>query len=233
MGEEPPEGRDPTRAPAVQRMSPRGWGRENKSTRERRRKRRRRVEARVQEKLRQLEERLIRSVGKMRKPQKQRTPSSKRRMKRQSDASSDSDAVRGGGGDGSSGGHRRLDGHGRVYRSAERSPCGRSRTASTSTSSGAEKRREEEREKEREKERRPGHKGGASRKYRWVRARVLARGCETSFGTRERVQDARFGRRGRDDGIGRRAPSLALLRHRRPLRTPFASSSRRREHFRR
>ena len=83
----------PTRAPAVQRMSPRGWGRENKSNAgeddanvvaE--------VEARVQEKLRQLEERLIRSVGKMRKPQKQRTPSSKRRMKRQSDVSSDSDA---------------------------------------------------------------------------------------------------------------------------------------------
>ena len=83
----------PTRAPAVQRMSPRGWGRENKSNAgeddanvvaE--------VEARVQEKLRQLEERPIRSVGKMRKPQKQRTPSSKRRMKRQSDVSSDSDA---------------------------------------------------------------------------------------------------------------------------------------------
>lgn len=83
----------PTRAPAVQRMSPRGWGRENKSSAgeddanvvaE--------VEARVQEKLRQLEERLIRSVGKMRKPRKQRTPSSKRRMKRQSDVSSDSDA---------------------------------------------------------------------------------------------------------------------------------------------
>ena len=83
----------PTRAPAIQRMSPRGWGRENKSNAgeddanvvaE--------VEARVQEKLRQLEERLIRSVGKMRKPQKQRTPSSKRRMKRQSDVSSDSDA---------------------------------------------------------------------------------------------------------------------------------------------
>jgi hypothetical protein len=83
----------PTRAPAVQRMSPRGWGRENKSNAgeddanvvaE--------VEARVQEKLRQLEERLVRSVGKMRKPRKQRTPSSKRRMKRQSDVSSDSDA---------------------------------------------------------------------------------------------------------------------------------------------
>ena len=83
----------PTRAPAVQRMSPRGWGRENKSNaREDDANVVAEVEARVQEKLRQLEERLIRSVGKMRKPQKQRTPSSKRRMKRQSDVSSDSDA---------------------------------------------------------------------------------------------------------------------------------------------
>ena len=88
------KGATPTRPPAVQRMSPRGWGRENKSNNrgeddanvvaE--------VEARVQEKLRQLEERLIRSVGKMRKPKKERTPSSKRRMKRKSDVSSDSDA---------------------------------------------------------------------------------------------------------------------------------------------
>ena len=88
-------GATPTRAPAVQRMSPRGWSRENKSNdahREGNANVVAEVEARVQEKLRQLEDRLLRSVGKIRKPKKERTPSSKPRMKRKSDVSSDSDA---------------------------------------------------------------------------------------------------------------------------------------------
>ena len=72
-----------------------GWSRENKSNdahREGNANVVAEVEARVQEKLRQLEDRLLRSVGKIRKPKKERTPSSKPRMKRKSDVSSDSDA---------------------------------------------------------------------------------------------------------------------------------------------
>ena len=89
------KGTTPTRAPAVQRMSPHHHdekpttSREDASLNDASLNVVAEVEARVQEKLRQLETRLLRSVGKKQKPKKERTPK-KERMRRKSDDSSDS-----------------------------------------------------------------------------------------------------------------------------------------------
>ena len=91
------KGTTPTRAPAVQRMSPHHHDDKPTTSREDADASLNdaslnvvaEVEARVQEKLRQLETRLLRSVGKKQKPKKERTPK-KERMRRKSDDSSDS-----------------------------------------------------------------------------------------------------------------------------------------------
>ena len=91
------KGTTPTRAPAVLRMSPHHHDDKPTTSREDADGSLNdaslnvvaEVEARVQEKLRQLETRLLRSVGKKQKPKKERTPK-KERMRRKSDDSSDS-----------------------------------------------------------------------------------------------------------------------------------------------
>ena len=91
------KGTTPTRAPAVQRMSPHHHDDKPTTSREDADASLNdaslnvvaEVEARVQEKLRQLETRLLRYVGKKQKPKKERTPK-KERMRRKSDDSSDS-----------------------------------------------------------------------------------------------------------------------------------------------
>ena len=227
------KGTTPTRAPAVQRMSPHHHDEKPTTSREDADASLNdaslnvvaEVEARVQEKLRQLETRLLRSVGKKQKPKKERTPK-RERMRRKSDDSSDSSDA---------GPAMKVSTDAEDWTSAVKftEPISaadrvteRSKLAERSklvdplegpSGSGSNKdrplravknsideylhrrrkRREEEREETRESERRALEAVGAVRSEDGgrVRAGVLARGCEASV--------EKCPRRVQDAGLGR------------------------------